>query len=192
MLSLKKHKTCGECPSCLSGPNGILYCNMKASDPKNSQMDISTCKVDSSTKPEDCPWDKVSKFVDSLGTEDQMGLKFIAKMFGGKDNTLLEEDEIQPTIGKWIETDKMLPKERDWYLGVFKEPDTGWINPIPFICDYLLGAHTAYTTNEGWIIKDCTDDENAHEYYKNLHCVAWMPLPEPYSRDNWGEDMHHA
>ena len=184
MLKLKSHETCGECPSCLCGPNGILYCNMKVSDPKNSQMDISTCEVNSSTKPEDCPWDKVGKFVDSLGTEDQMGLKCIAKMFGGKDNTLLEEDEIQPTIGKWIETDKMLPKERDWYLGVFKEPDTGWINPVPFICDYLLGGRTAYTTNDGWIIKDCTDNDNAlDDYYKNLQCVAWMPLPKPYTEE---------
>ena len=184
MAKLKKISRCSDCQSCIElYGNGKFYCNMKISNPKRSEMDVSTCEVDPSSKPENCPWDKVGTFVDSLGTEDQMGLKFIAKMFGGKDNTLLEEDEIQPTIGKWIETDKMLPKEHDWYLGVFKESDTGWINPVPFICDYLPGKRTAYTTNDGWLLKDFTDNDDALDYYKNLQCVAWMPLPEPYTKE---------
>ena len=78
----------------------------------------------------------------------------------------------------WIRTEERLPDERDWYLGIFQEADTGWINPIPFICDYLLGKHTAYTTKEGWILKECTDNDNPNEYYLNLKCLAWMPLPE--------------
>ena len=81
---------------------------------------------------------------------------------------------------KWIPCSERLPEERDWYLGIFKEPDTGWINPIPFICDYLLGTKTKATTKEGWILKGHTDREEYIDYYFNLECVAWMPLPEPY------------
>ena len=81
---------------------------------------------------------------------------------------------------RWIPCSKRLPEERDWYLGIFKEPDTGWINPIPFICDYLLGTKTKATTKEGWILKGYTDREEYIDYYFNLECVKWMPLPEPY------------
>ena len=81
---------------------------------------------------------------------------------------------------RWIPCSERLPEERDWYLGIFKEPDTGWINPLPFICDYLLGTKTKATTKEGWILRDCTDREEYIDYYFNLECVAWMPLPEPY------------
>ena len=88
----------------------------------------------------------------------------------------------QPEL-KWIPVNERLPKERDWYLGIFKEPDTGWINPTPFICDYLLGTKTKATTKEGWILKGHTDREEYIDYYFNLECVAWMPLPEPYKED---------
>lgn len=193
MVKLKKISRCGDCQSCIElYGNGKFYCNMKISDPKRSEMDVSTCEVDLSSKPDDCPWDKADEFVASLNPEDQLGLKCIAKMFNGGDQNLFEEEEIQPTIGKWIETDKMLPRDRNWYLGIFQEMDTGWINPIPFICNYLLGSTTKATTKEGWIIRDCTDVDDPSDYYMNLHCVAWMPLPEPYSRDNWGEDIYHA
>ena len=81
---------------------------------------------------------------------------------------------------RWIPVSERLPKERDWYLGIFKEADTGWINPIPFICDYLLGKKTKATTKEGWILKGFTDRDEYSDYYFNLECVAWMPLPEPW------------
>ena len=81
---------------------------------------------------------------------------------------------------QWIPVTEGLPKKRDWYLGTFKEPDTGWINPIPFICDYV-GKKTKATTKEGWILKECTDREECIDYYFNLECVAWMPLPMSYS-----------
>ena len=81
---------------------------------------------------------------------------------------------------RWIPVSERLPEERDWYLGIFKEPDTGWINPIPFICDYLLGNKTKATTKEGWILRGFTDMEEHIDYYFNLECVAWMPLPKPY------------
>lgn len=96
---------------------------------------------------------------------------------------ILEIIDRQPTIEpeqRWIPCSVRLPEERDWYLGIFKEPDTGWINPLPFICDYLLGKKTKATTKEGWILKECTDREEHIDYYFNLECVAWMPLPESW------------
>ena len=82
--------------------------------------------------------------------------------------------------GHWIPCSERLPEERDWYLAVFEEVDTGFIG-IPYIADYLMGTHTKFTTEDGWIIHNCSDreDESA-EYYKNLRCVAWQPLPHPY------------
>ena len=103
--------------------------------------------------------------------------------FAGNHNFLKAIINMQPTIEpeqRWIPCSERLPEERDWYLGIFKEPDTGWINPIPFICDYLLGTKTKATTKEGWILKGHTDREEYIDYYFNLECVAWMPLPEPY------------
>ena len=89
-----------------------------------------------------------------------------------------------PSAQQWIPCSEWLPEERDWYLGIFKEPDTEWINPIPFICDYLFGTKTKATTKEGWILKGFTDREEYIDYYFNLVCVAWMPLPEPYT-ERW-------
>ena len=85
---------------------------------------------------------------------------------------------------QWIPCSERLPEKRDWCLGIFEEPDTGWINPIPFICDYLHGKKTKATTKEGWILKECTDREEHIDYYFNLKCVAWMPLPEPWRGDS--------
>ena len=84
----------------------------------------------------------------------------------------------------WIPCSERLPKERDWYLAVFEEVDTGFIG-IPYIADYLMGSHTKFTTEDGWIIRNCSDreDESA-EYYKNLRCVAWQPLPQPYKESD--------
>ena len=81
----------------------------------------------------------------------------------------------------WIPCSERLPEERDWYLAVFEEVDTGFIG-LPYIADYLMGEHTIYTTEDGWIIHNCTDreDVSSEYYYKNLRCVAWQPLPEPF------------
>ena len=80
----------------------------------------------------------------------------------------------------WIPVSERLPKERDWYLAVFEEVDTGFIG-IPYIAEYLMGSRTMYTTKDGWIIRNCTDIEGgSSEYYKNLKCVAWHPLPNTY------------
>lgn len=96
---------------------------------------------------------------------------------------LVDEIEDLPSAQQWISCTERLPEEREWYLGIFKEPDTGWINPLPFICDYLLGTKTKATTKEGWILRDFTDREEYIDYYYKLECVAWMPLPEPYKED---------
>lgn len=77
---------------------------------------------------------------------------------------------------KWIPVTERLPKNREWVLGIFQEGDTGWINPIPFICDYV-GKKTPITTQDNWLLKMV---DEPHPYYETLHCIAWMPLPEPY------------
>lgn len=82
-------------------------------------------------------------------------------------------------MSKWIPVSEGLPNDREWYLAIFKEADTDWVNTIPFISDYL-GYQTSSTTKEGWIIHNCTDCDVVYDYYRNLECVAWMPLPEPY------------
>ena len=80
----------------------------------------------------------------------------------------------------WIPCSDRLPEERDWHLAVFEEADTGFIG-IPYIAEYLMGKHTISTTEDGWIIHNCTDREDElSEYYKKLRCVAWQPLPEPF------------
>ena len=87
----------------------------------------------------------------------------------------------------WIPVSERLPNDRDWYLGIFKEPDTGWINPLPFICDYV-GSETKATTKEYWILRGFTDRDERIDYYFNLECVAWMPLPDPYNAESEGKE----
>lgn len=82
--------------------------------------------------------------------------------------------------GGWIPVSERLPNDRDWYLGVFREPDTGFIG-LPYICDYI-GVVTKGTTKEGWILRGFTDIDYADDYIKSLECVAWQPLPEPYEK----------
>ncbi len=91
-----------------------------------------------------------------------------------------ELPSVTPQEPRWIPTSEKLPNDRDWYLGIFKEPDTGWINPLPFICDYV-GSETKATTKEHWILRGFTDMDEHIDYYFNLECVAWMPLPKTYS-----------
>lgn len=80
----------------------------------------------------------------------------------------------------WLPCSERLPEDRDWYLAVFEEADTGFIG-LPYIAHYLMGAKTKFTTEDGWIIHNCTDREDvSSEYYKKLRCVAWQPLPKPY------------
>ena len=82
--------------------------------------------------------------------------------------------------GGWIPCSDRLPEERDWCLAVFEEVDTGFIG-LPYIAEYLMGKHTISTTEDGWIIHNCTDREDvSSEYYKKLRCVAWQPLPKPF------------
>ena len=81
----------------------------------------------------------------------------------------------------YIHSKEDLPKERDWYLGLFKEPDTDFIG-LPYICDYV-GKVTEGTTTEGWILRHCTDVDNVIDYFRNLICVAWKPLPKSYESE---------
>ena len=93
-MKLKQHKCCKECPSCMDlFQNGNYYCNIKVNDPNiNKETDISCFIVDPDNKLDDCPWDTISETVETLSREDQIGLKCMAKMFGGKDNNFFEDD----------------------------------------------------------------------------------------------------
>lgn len=82
---------------------------------------------------------------------------------------------------KWHPVTDGLPKLRDWYLGVFKELDTGWVNPLPYVCDYV-GKETRATTKDFWILRGITDADHCSDYYRNLECVAWCELPAPYEQ----------
>ena len=83
---------------------------------------------------------------------------------------------------EWISVYERLPQDRDWYLGVFKEPDTGYIIDLPFVCCYV-GYPNDGTTIDAWILRGLTDIDNPSKYYKYLECVAWQPLPEPYKKE---------
>lgn len=76
----------------------------------------------------------------------------------------------QPKTG-WISVSERLPEEREWYLAVFKEKDTGF-QLIPRVADYIGKGENK------WRIMD--DDSFPQEYLDLLECVAWQPLPEPY------------
>ena len=115
----------------------------------------------------------------------QLGFSDSVEIIVGKEQAIDLAIEIVQEVaeeykGGWIACSERLPEEIDWYLAVFEEVDTGFIG-IPYIADYLMGSHTKFTTEDGWIIHNCSDreDESA-EYYKNLRCVAWQPLPEPF------------
>lgn len=98
----------------------------------------------------------------------------------GIKQAVMEVSSVQPTQ-KWIPVSEKLPKRRDWYLGVFKEPDTGWVNPLPYVCDYV-GKETRATTKDFWILRGITDADHCSDYYRNLECVAWCELPAPYEQ----------
>ena len=94
---------------------------------------------------------------------------------------LIEYLSGQPQADKWIPCEERLPSDRDWYLAVFQEADTGF-QLVPMIAEYI-GSITKGTTEEGWSIAHCTDEDYAPEYYKKLKCVAWTKLPQPYKKE---------
>lgn len=75
--------------------------------------------------------------------------------------------------GEWIPVSERLPEEREWYLAVFKEKDTNF-QLIPRVADYI-----GYGENK-WRLID--EEGMVQEYFDLLECVAWQPLPEPYTR----------
>jgi hypothetical protein len=84
---------------------------------------------------------------------------------------------VQPKA-KWIRTSERVPDHREWYLGIFKETDTGWVNGIPFVCEYI-GHDTKCTTKDFWVIMNGSDvEEPFGDYYRSLECVAWTELPK--------------
>lgn len=79
---------------------------------------------------------------------------------------------------KWIPVTEALPEDKTWYLGIFKESDTGYCISIPFVC-YYAGRKTMITTKDYWILRGY---DSFSEYLENVECAAWMPLPKPYER----------
>lgn len=84
----------------------------------------------------------------------------------------------------WIKVDpdspKTLPPSFDWVLGIFKEPDTQYVIPIPFVCERHIISGVA-TTKEGYCLRGITDTDNPTDYYKSLEIVEWQNLPEHLS-----------
>ena len=74
---------------------------------------------------------------------------------------------------RWIPCSERLPEERNWYLAVFREKDTGF-QLIPRVADYR-GENTWDIIDNNILVK---------EYRDILECVAWMPLPEPYRTES--------
>lgn len=89
----------------------------------------------------------------------------------------LEQDEKE---NGWIPVSERLPEERDWFLAVFRELDTGY-QLIPRVAEFINRPDDEHATSDGWHIVDFF--EGPKEYIKLLKCVAWMPLPEPYKED---------
>lgn len=80
----------------------------------------------------------------------------------------------------WIPVSERLPEERDWFLAVFRELDTGF-QLIPRVAEFINRPDDEHATSDGWRIIDFF--ERPKEYIKLLKCVAWMHLPEPYKED---------
>nr|DAX01177.1 MAG TPA: Protein of unknown function (DUF551) [Bacteriophage sp.] len=89
----------------------------------------------------------------------------------------LEQDEKE---NGWIPVSEKLPEERDWFLAVFRELDTGY-QLIPRVAEFINRPDDEHATSDGWHIINFF--EGPKEYMKLLKCVAWMPLPEPYKED---------
>ena len=77
---------------------------------------------------------------------------------------------VTPTA-EWIPVSERLPEEREWYLVVFKEKDTGF-QLIPRVADYIGNG------DNKWRIID--EEGLCQEYRDILECIAWMPLPAPF------------
>lgn len=122
----------------------------------------------------------IYQFFDVCGDDEEEPLSDKDKLLLEVNKAICNNLKALEQEPRWISVSEKLPNDRDWYLGIFKEPDTGWVNPLPFICDYV-GSETKATTKEHWILRGFTDrDVRDCDYYFNLECVAWMPLPQRY------------
>ena len=118
---------------------------------------------------------------DNYMTGLRNGMRYCLALIDGKEPEFEECNQDSTKKNQWwILCSEKLPEKRSWYLALFKESSTGFVG-LPYIADYLMGNHTNWTTKDGWIIKDCTDSDKANEYFKDLECVAWQPLPNPCS-----------
>ena len=123
--------------------------------------------------------DAIDYFVTNIGVVDEDGyavddyderVKIWTERFSG-----IPSAEPGP---KWIPVTEALPEDKTWYLGIFKESDTGYCVSIPFVC-YYAGRRTMFTTKDHWILRGY---DSFSEYLENLECAAWMSLPKLYER----------
>lgn len=151
-MKLKKYNKCKDCPSCdtLYSP-GRYYCRLKMNEPFNAQMDISTCEVDPESKPEVCQWDKLSETFETFSKEDQLGMKFLAKMFGGNIDWFEEEKpkvkKKRAKVGKWI----CICSTQHWQYN--------WEHYKCSVCDCTNDCATFYCPNCGAKMNKIEDKE---------------------------------
>jgi hypothetical protein len=103
----------------------------------------------------------------------------VYKMDENEARRIIEGIEEVENNRKWVLCSERLPEEREWYLAVFKEFDTGF-QLIPRVADYIGRGENK------WRLID--EDGLSPEYRDLLECVAWMPLPTPYKAESEGKE----
>ena len=83
---------------------------------------------------------------------------------------VLNAIERQPKVGEWIPVEEGLPKK---YYGFYE------INLVTLENQHVCFGVYRYDSNEWW-----TRMSKGETVYSNKHkVIAWMPLPEPYRKE---------